>query len=143
MSLQLHCTRSKIFIQSGSRPVKCGRNETTNVPNWVRDTIGYKMGVADKSIIDLTPGSGNPAVADDTVASLQARIAELEAQLNQKPSDPPVDGDGREDATSVVDLSTAKSTAEATGATAEGVSEPKPEKVTKATKPPTAKGLQR
>lgn len=156
MSIQLHCTRSKIFVQAGSRPIKCGRNETTSVPDWVQDTLGYKHGIADKSIIDLTPGSGPVAVtvASDEVTALRARVAELEAQLRQtqeipadEDDDPTGDkayGNGElnqesapksKDATSVVDLSTAEST----GAAAEGVSEPK------AGRPgpvPAAKGLQ-
>lgn len=154
MSLQLHCTRSKIFIQSGERSVKCGRGETTNVPNWVRDTVGYKAGVKDKSIIDLTPGSGNslPSSSDEVnalrkrVAELEAQVADLQAQRGVIPDeddDPTGDkanGNGQpQDDTSVVDLSTAKSTVDASGEPAEGVSEPKP---SKGTQLPPARGLQ-
>ncbi len=58
MSLHMHCKRSKIFMNhdgSSAQNVKCSRNETTVAPDWVKDDPGYKNGIKDCSIIDLTP----------------------------------------------------------------------------------------
>jgi hypothetical protein len=58
MALHLHCKRSKMFIKADGashKQVLCPRGETTVVPDWVKDDIGYKQGVKDGSIIDLTP----------------------------------------------------------------------------------------
>lgn len=55
--LTLHCTRSKIFLRHGtSEQFMIGRGEKSmKVPDWVADTPDYANGVADHSIIDLTP----------------------------------------------------------------------------------------
>lgn len=59
--LHLHVTRNKIFRRhEGDREqvVQCARNTVTKVPDWVKDDPGYKMGLKDKSIVDLTPPAG-------------------------------------------------------------------------------------
>ena len=58
--LQLYITRSKIFIsldESGTeRRFTLGRSTTPQAaPDWVRDTVTFKYGIRDKSIVDLTP----------------------------------------------------------------------------------------
>ena len=75
--------------------VRCARGETTVVPDWVLSDLGYKNGLKDGSILDLTPPKARPApepVEDVPVAEDTA-------------------GQMAEDATSVVDLGEAVSTA--------------------------------
>lgn len=59
MALQLFFKRSKIFLANhGDRELRFqapAGNVPVPAPNWVRKTIGYKLGVADGSIVDLTP----------------------------------------------------------------------------------------
>ncbi len=56
--LKVHFTKAKIFFHHDGKgeqryPVKPGVH--TNVPAWVKTTLGWEMGVKDGSIVDLTP----------------------------------------------------------------------------------------
>ncbi len=89
MSLQLHCKRSKMFIRHAgdsnkkTEKVLCPRGATTNVPDWVKDTEGYRLGLVDQSIIDLTPPKP-VAVAAAEPASEPAAEAEADGQETAK-----------------------------------------------------------
>ena len=56
--LKVHFTKAKIFFHHDGKgeqryPVTPGVH--TNVPAWVKTTLGWEMGVKDGSIVDLTP----------------------------------------------------------------------------------------
>jgi len=90
MTLQLHCKRSKIFHHSdGEREisVSAARGEVTPVPDWVKDTLGYRMGLKDKSIVDLTPPKH--------VEATEEAPAHTEASVEDVGSDDP-DGSGEQ-----------------------------------------------
>jgi len=56
--LHLHCKKSFIFNRENSdrtETVQAPRGDVNIVPDWVRETLGYRMGVKDGSIVDLTP----------------------------------------------------------------------------------------
>lgn len=46
-----------------TQTVRCERGKTTPVPDWVKDDIGYKNGLKDKSILDLTPPKATAVAA--------------------------------------------------------------------------------
>lgn len=65
MALRLHCKRAKLFIsQDGdrTRKVMCPPGRVTAVPDWVKDQLGYKQGIKDGSIIDITAPKAPKAV---------------------------------------------------------------------------------
>ncbi len=59
--LQLYCKRAKIFRRQtgdasrGEEVVQIPPLTNVTVPGWVKSTLGYELGVKDKSIVDLTP----------------------------------------------------------------------------------------
>ncbi len=86
MSLQLHCKRSKMFVrQVGDKKtekVLCPRGATTSTPDWVKDTEGYRLGVLDQSILDLTPPK--PLAAPEPEAELESADPEPDEQETAK-----------------------------------------------------------
>jgi hypothetical protein len=78
--LQLQTTRAKTFINNasgeGTQTVRLAIGRHIKVPDWVKDTLGYKMGIKDKSIVDFTPQD----VKALTSAELRAQLAETEAR---------------------------------------------------------------
>jgi uncharacterized membrane protein YqiK len=96
--LQLQVTRPKIFINAatteGEQVVRLSPGRHVKVPDWVRDTLGYKMGLRDKSIADLTPP---PPIKlkQLSVAELRAALAEAEAReaADAKPVEAEADRD--------------------------------------------------
>jgi hypothetical protein len=80
--LQLHFTRAKLFIrqtEEGEKRFMGAPGTVVNAPNWVKDTEGYKYGIKDKSIRDLTP----PKVGESPVAVEEVKEPE-------PPAPPPV-----------------------------------------------------
>lgn len=83
MTIQLQVTRPKIFINSstvdGEKKIRLNPGRHTKVPDWVRDSLGFEMGLKDKSIVDLTPPP-LPKPSHLSVAELRAALAEAEAR---------------------------------------------------------------
>lgn len=83
MALKLHCKRSKLFMRSTSE----GRHErvtavagaVTSVPDWVATTDGYKYGVKDGSIVDLTPPKQVVAASEPVAATKVTEAPEAES----------------------------------------------------------------
>jgi hypothetical protein len=62
MAQEMYFKRAKIFMRNHDdgeqryvSSVNANGTTTKNVPDWVLETPTYKMGVKDKSIINLTP----------------------------------------------------------------------------------------
>jgi hypothetical protein len=97
MSLQLQTTRAKIFINhesqdEGEQRVSLSPGRHVKVPDWVKNTLGYRQGIKDKSIVDFTPQD----VKALTSAELRKALAEAEAKeaaeaKARAPKDPVVD----------------------------------------------------
>jgi hypothetical protein len=83
MTIQLQVTRPKIFINSstvdGEKKIRLNPGRHTKVPDWVRDSLGFEMGLKDKSIVDLTPPP-LPKPSHLSVAELRVALAEAEAR---------------------------------------------------------------
>jgi hypothetical protein len=81
--LNLYFKRAKIFLlNTGDKEERFQANITNNgpiaVPDWVKSTLTYKHGVADKSILDLTPPTRKktaPAEEEAPGASYAAGVA--------------------------------------------------------------------
>lgn len=79
--LQLYFKRSKIFLADREGmslryyAVPSGPNGSASVPNWVRETLTYKHGIADKSIIDLTPPTDKPTKKELKAEELATTVA--------------------------------------------------------------------
>jgi hypothetical protein len=106
MALQLYFKRSKVFYATVNGVEQRFQGNASNspvlVPDWVVETLTYKHGVKDKSIIDLTPPKraavavkadvvdGAPyaepaAVGVDAVAALEEPASEVEAADEEEP----------------------------------------------------------
>lgn len=85
-SLQLYIKRTKTFIQqtdSGERHVTVSvANKPQAVPAWVRSTRTYVLGVADGSIVDLTPLSATNAAAELTETVVEQPFDPAQAGVN-------------------------------------------------------------
>jgi len=103
--LTLWCKKAKIFIEhDGDRERKFvaeAANHPVQAPEWVKKNLGYKMGVKDGSIVDLTPPK-LPAVVTvtavndpkETVSVVTASLGGSEESVDAPDDTEDLDGDG-------------------------------------------------
>ena len=78
--LQLYFKRAKIFLHTteDGQALRYNAIISTNgpvaVPDWVRQTLTYKCGLKDASVIDLTPPTAKPRKQEEIDAEAQAYI---------------------------------------------------------------------
>ena len=78
--LNLYFKRAKIFLHTtdAGQALRYNAIISTNgpvaVPDWVRQTLTYKCGIKDQSVIDLTPPTIKPRKQEEIDAEAQAYI---------------------------------------------------------------------
>jgi hypothetical protein len=86
--LQLYFKRAKLFLSDhegkSRRFVGPRSDHAIPVPDWVKDTPGYKYGIKDGSIIDLTPPKPLAAVTvPEKSKELDVEIGELSTEISE------------------------------------------------------------
>ena len=82
--LNLYFKRAKIFLHTTKEGHALRYNAIVSasgpvpVPNWVKETLTYKCGVKDKSILDLSPVAHKPAQAEIDAEAKAAKIKRVE-----------------------------------------------------------------
>ena len=103
--LKVHFTKAKIFFHhdgKGEQRYQVTPGVHTNVPAWVKTTLGWEMGVKDGSIVDLTPPEplaaaepkptkAKPAVQDDDPGAQEPALEEPEDGEGKPAEDEPVE----------------------------------------------------
>jgi hypothetical protein len=78
--LQLYFKRAKIFLYTtdAGQALRYNAIISTNgpvpVPDWVKQTLTYKCGLKDSSVIDLTPPTAKPRKQEEIDAEAQAYV---------------------------------------------------------------------
>jgi hypothetical protein len=89
--LECYFKRAKIFLlndENGERrytaSVNANGTTTRNVPDWVRDTPTFKMGLKDLSIINLTPAE--PVIEETPALVEEEEEEEPEPVIEETPA---------------------------------------------------------